>query len=148
MAQDNDEWPGREPDYEGSSTRGLMKALIKLGLVSDYQWAKDAETLVANILARGPILAGTNWHRDMFTPDREGFLHPEGPVDGGHEWIAHGANRNKPCPDGSKGACRMMNSWGPKWNGDGHGWLSFKDLDFLIKSRGEAVTATEIKKWK
>jgi hypothetical protein len=143
MAQDNDEWPGR--DYDGSSTLGLMKALKIAGYVKSYVWATDAETLVAWILSTGPVLVGTNWLRDMFTPDHFGFIEAIGVVDGGHEWRIIGADRDKTCYDGSKGAVRMVNSWGRNWGDNGRAWVSFADLDKLIKAEGEAATATEIK---
>jgi Papain family cysteine protease len=142
-AQDNDEWPGS--DYDGSSTLGLMKALKDKGYVKDYVWALDAETLVAWILTTGPVVVGTNWYRDMFTPDKDHFLEPVGSIDGGHEWRIIGADRDQHCYDGSVGAVRMVNSWGRNWGDHGRAWVSFNDLDKLIKDQGEAVTATEIR---
>lgn len=143
FAQDYDEWPGN--DYDGSSTLGLMKALKDKGYVGEYVWAKDAETLVAWILLHGPVLVGTKWTTDMFTPDRHGFISPTGKDEGGHEWRIVGADRTKRCSDGSRGAVRMVNSWGVGWGDVGRAWISFKDLDTLIKDDGEAVTVTEIK---
>ena len=142
-ARERDEWPGE--DYEGTSTLGLMKALQNGGYIGEYRWAFDAETLVAWLLMQGPVLVGTSWHRDMFTPDKQGFISPAGPEDGGHEWRIIGADRDKKCPDGSRGAVRMVNSWGVGWGDLGRAWVSIKDLDKLIKADGEAVTVTEIK---
>jgi hypothetical protein len=143
MAQARDEWPG--DDYDGSSTLGLMKALKDAGYIKEYVWATDAETLVSWILAKGPVVVGTNWWTDMFTPDRWGFLDAMGQIEGGHEYRLVGAYRDKTCPDGSKGAVRMVNSWGRGWGSGGRAWISFATLDKLIKDDGEAVTAPEIK---
>lgn len=142
-AQDEDEWPGS--DYEGSSTLGLMKALQKKGYVGEYIWATDVETLVSWILTKGPVVVGTNWYMDMFTPDSQGFIEPAGDMAGGHEWRIIGADRDRKCYDGTKGALRMVNSWGRSWHENGRAWISFGDLDKLLKEDGEAVTATEIK---
>lgn len=142
LAQDYDEWPGS--DYDGTSTLGLMKALKAKAYVGDYRWATDAETLVAWILTMGPVLVGTDWFADMFEP-KDHFLHPTGDNQGGHEWRIIGADRDKHCPDGTHGAARMVNSWGSKWADHGRAWISFKDLDFLIKKDGEAVTVDELK---
>lgn len=142
-AQVRDEWPGE--GYDGTSTLGLMKALKDKGYISEYRWATDAETLVAWILTKGPVLVGTNWHYDMFMPDTDGFIEPLGEIVGGHEWRIVGADRDKVCPDGSQGAVRMVNSWGYSWGDHGRAWVSFDDLDSLIKNDGEAVTAVEIK---
>jgi C1A family cysteine protease len=91
------------------------------------------------------VLLGTSWFMDMSTPDRYGFLHPTGTNVGGHEWRSIGADRDKRCPDGTRGAVRMVNSWGRKWANFGRAWVTFGDLDRLIKENGEAVTATEIR---
>lgn len=143
-AQDNDEWPGN--NYEGSSTLGLMKALKQKGYVKDYVWAFDANTVVDWVLAHGPVVVGTNWYRDMFTPDHEGFLEPSGTLEGGHEWRITGADLDKICSyDNTRGAVRMVNSWGRGWGEQGRAWVSISALDKLIHEEGEAVTAVEIK---
>jgi len=144
MAQDHDEWPGH--DYEGTSTLGLMKALLAKGYIWGYQWAFDAETLVNWILMKGPVVVGTNCFEHMANPDADGFMSPTGKDYGGHEYRIVGADRDKRCPDGTTGAVRMANSYGPNWGDNGRGWISFKDMDFLIKKDGEAVTAPEIKR--
>ena len=144
MAQEYDEWPGT--DYDGSSTLGLMKALKAKGYIGEYRWAYDAQTLVAWLLNKGPVLVGTNWYMDMFTPNvHNGFMEVSGTLAGGHEWRIIGADLDKHCPDASIGAVRMVNSWGYGWADHGRAWLSIKDLDKLIKDNGEAVTALEIK---
>jgi len=143
-AQERDQWAGT--DYDGTSTLGLMKALKDKGYITEYRWAFDAETLVAWLLTNGPVLVGTNWFMDMFTPNiHNGFIEPTGDVVGGHEWRIVGADRDKVCPDGSQGAVRMVNSWGTGWGDKGRAWVSLDDLDLLIKGDGEAVTAIEIR---
>lgn len=145
-AQDEDEWPGS--NYEGSSTLGLMKALQKRGYIKNYKWALEAEPLVAWLLTTGPVLAGTNWTLDMFKGVKTShgyYLEPTGSNEGGHEWRIRGADRDRWTPDGSKGAVRMVNSWGKGWLEGGQARVSFRALDQLIKDQGEAVTSTEIK---
>lgn len=142
-AQENDEWPGS--DYEGSSTLGLMKALQKKGYIKNYVWAFDAHTLAAWVLTTGPVVVGTNWYMSMFTPlVKSDFMTIEGENVGGHEWRIVGVDLDKMCPDSTRGAARMVNSWGHNWSDNGRAWISLKDLDRLIKEEGEAVTATEI----
>src|SRR5215207_982159 len=142
-AQERDEWPGT--NYDGSSTLGLMKALKEKGYIKEYKWALDATTLVSWILTTGPVLVGTSWYIEMFMPTRDGFIIPEGEDVGGHEWRVVGVDLDKPCPDGSKGAVRMINSWGRGWGQQGRAWVAIKHLDYLIKNNGEAVTSPEIK---
>lgn len=141
-AQKDDEWPG--DDYDGSSTRGLYKALQRLGFVSGYQWAFDAETLIGHVLTVGPVNVGTDWYSGMTQPDKLGFINPRGQNQGGHEWLIVGADREKHASDGTIGAARMLNSWGASWGNLGRAWISFAALDRLIKDRGEACTAKEV----
>lgn len=144
QAQENDEWPGN--DYEGSSTRGLFKALQDMGYVNGYQWAFDVEPVIAHVLTVGPVCVGTDWYAGMSEPDAKGFLNTTGPVQGGHEWLLVGGDREKHATDGTVGTFRMVNSWGRGWNQNGRGWVSFATLDRLIKQQGEACTAKELLK--
>src|SRR5215203_3271062 len=47
-AQRNDEWEGE--DYDGTSVRALFKVFKNKGLVSEFRWAFDCETIVAHLL--------------------------------------------------------------------------------------------------
>jgi C1A family cysteine protease len=144
--QRNDEWPGEEPAYEGTSVRASMKCLKQRGYVSEYRWAFNAATVIDHILANGPAVIGINWYGNMFDPDKNGFLHVGGQLAGGHAILLVGANRDKLCPDGSRGSARIVNSWSRQWGQSGRAWISFTDLDRLMGEDGEAATATEIVK--
>lgn len=145
QAQANDEWPG--DDYEGSSVRGLFKALKKAGYVSEYRWALDVETVVGHLLTVGPVVMGTVWTEGMFMADSEGYIDDIGGEEaGGHAYCLIGANRLKKSKHHGTGAVRVLNSWGPKWEDGGRAWLSFKALDWLLKQDGEACAAMELKK--
>lgn len=144
LAQDFDEWPGS--DYEGSSTLGLMKALQGKGYIGEYVWAADAATLSAWLLTTGPVLVGTNFYEGMANPNHsDDFMTLTGEVLGGHEYFLIGVDLDEKCPDGSRGAARMINSWSRSWSSNGRAWLALTDLDRLLQQDGEAVTATEIK---
>ncbi len=142
--QRNDEWQGE--NYDGTSVRAAFKVLKQKGVVSRYAWAFDCETAVNHVLGVGPMVFGTDWHRDMFTPDRWGYIEPNGPIEGGHAYCIVGADRDRVHPlTGAKGAFRIVNSWGAGWAQKGRCWLSFADADKLIKADGEACTAFEVK---
>jgi hypothetical protein len=140
-----DEWSGAEPDYYGSSVRASFKVLKSLGFVSRYAWAFDLETVVNHVLTVSPCVLGTDWYSDMLRTDKQGFIHVGGRTVGGHAYVLGGVNRLKKCPDGSIGAGRIINSWSRSWGQSGMAWISFKDLDALIKADGEAATAFEQK---
>lgn len=141
--QVEDEWPGE--DYEGTSVRALFKVLKAAGYIGEYRWAFDAETIVNQVLAAGPVVMGTEWLYEMFVPDRWGYIQAKGDQAGGHAWLVLGAYRDRQNPDGTKGAVRMLNSWGTGWGLNGRAWLTFGDLDKLVKDAGEACVATEVK---
>jgi hypothetical protein len=142
--QMNDEWDGE--DYEGTSVRALFKVLKNINLIGEYRWAFDVGTVVNHVLTQGPVVMGTNWYMDMFMPTVDGdYLEATGGNVGGHAWLIIGANKLKHNPDGSIGALRMLNSWGPNWGEHGRAWLTFKTLAKLIDEDGEAGVATEIK---
>lgn len=144
MAQDFDEWEGN--DYEGTSVRGAFKALKKLGFVNEYRWAFDADTVVQHVLTVGPVVMGTSWYTDMFTPDRWGYLDVKGSIAGGHCWLILGVDRFKRRPGTNVvGAARCLNSWGPGWGQKSRFWLTLQDLDRLIQEDGEACVAPELK---
>lgn len=140
-AQKVDEWPGE--DYEGTSVRGAFKVLKNMGYVESYSWAFDVGAVVDWILTKGPVVVGTDWYDRMFTPEK-GFIRVGGKVVGGHAWLILGADRSKKCPDGTAGAGRMIQTWGRGWGENGRAWISFTDLDKLIKANGEAATAKEL----
>ncbi len=141
-----DEWEGE--DYDGTSVRALFKALKGRGLVSEYQWAFEVGPVIDHILTVGPVEMGTAWTDEMANPTLWGYV-TLGNLDeasGGHAWCIIGANRKKRNPDGTFGAVRAVNSWGTGWGDNGRFWLTFNDLDKLIKFEGEAAVATEIRK--
>jgi hypothetical protein len=146
----NDEWAGE--DYDGTSVRAAFKVLKRLGYCSSYQWAFDVDTVANHMLEVGPMVFGIDWTTEMFKPDLHGYIWPRGENVGGHAILGVAVNRKRANPDGSVGAIRLLNSWGPDW-GDkksGRAWLSFGSLGTLLKGLdprwpGEACAATEVK---
>lgn len=133
-----DPWPGED----GTSVRASFSILRNLGFVDTYRWAWDADTVVAHIMEVGPVVLGTNWTMGMFTPDRLGYIHPDGALAGGHAYLAIGASE-------ARQAVRIANSWGSGWGGpgapSGRAWLRYADLDALVRAQGEACAAIERK---
>lgn len=143
-AQRNDEWPGE--NYEGTSVRGAMKALKTIGAVSVYNWTFDIETTINYVLEKGPMVVGTNWYNNMFTPDANFNLSVSGNNAGGHCYVLIGADQTHKNRSGARGAFRILNSWGPTWGDHGRAWVSFSSMGRLISERysGECAVATEI----
>lgn len=133
-AQDRDRWPG--DDYDGTSVRAGAKVLKELGYIKEYRWAWDAETVIQAILKKGPVLLGSWWYKDMFYPDEDGMIRVSGGRVGGHAYVVNGVNRNR-------GIVRIKNSWGREWGKNGFAYMTFGDLDKLIKDQGEACLPIE-----
>jgi C1A family cysteine protease len=146
-AQKLDQWPGE--NYDGTSVRAAFKVLQREKLVSGYQWAFEVEPVIEHVLTVGPVVMGTSWDDSMSNPGRGGYIGP-GPnfaaSTEGHCWTIIGADRKRINPDKSFGAVRMVNSWGTGWGEAGRAWITFRDLDTLIKQDGEAAVATEVLK--
>jgi hypothetical protein len=135
LAQKNDEWDGE--DYDGTSVRAGAKVLQDKGLIGSYYWAWDVDTLVHALLTAGPVVVGTDWYSDMFSPNSKGEIKPTGYVAGGHAYVLDGVNKKT-------GMIRIKNSWGRTWGIKGFAFIKFADMDKLIKQQGEVCIATEV----
>ena len=135
-AQKLDEWIGE--NYDGTSVRGAAKYLQKNKKIGNYYWAFDLNTLVNTVLNVGPVVVGTYWYLRMFYPDKTGLIKIGGPIMGGHAYVINGVDVNKKL-------FRIKNSWGKKWGVNGSAYISFNDMNLLIKMGGEICLATENK---
>lgn len=132
-AKKRDPWPGDcdNPLYDGTSVRAGAQVLKDWGYIEEYRWATNADQAAHAVLTRGPIVAGTFWHWDMFFPNAEGIIRPTGRTVGGHAYLLNGV-------DMEKGLFRIKNSWGQEWGRGGHALISMEDMDSLIRRFGEA----------
>jgi hypothetical protein len=132
-AQKNDPWPGdcQTPLYDGTTVRAGAKVLKSWGYIEEYRWTSNIEEVVQVLLYQGPVIAGTMWYNDMFTPDREGIIKPTGGMSGGHAYVLNGV-------DTETGLIRIKNSWGRFWGQEGRAYISIEDMGKLIKNFGEA----------
>jgi len=130
-----DEWEGE--DYEGTSVRAGAKVLQALGYIEQYVWTWDVEDIAHAILTVGPVVVGTEWFDDMFSPDELGVIRPGGPVVGGHAYLINGYSKTTQL-------FRIKNSWGKEWGANGYAYISYNDLDFLLHREGEACLALEL----
>lgn len=133
-----------EPKAEdGSTGRSLMKVMQSLGYLASFHWATSSTDIIAWLSTKGPVLVGTPWTQNMFTPDKNGYIHPRGAVAGGHEWIVHGVFPDKR----GNAMLKMCNSWGVSWGAAGHAYIKASDLWALIQRGGDAVGAIRTNKY-
>lgn len=137
-AQTQDEWPGQEPSYYGTSALGMCKWLKNRGDITEYRWCFGLQDVLQTLSHHGPVGVGLSWTERMMTPTAQGFVVPEGAFVGGHETELLGIN--------VKGRYVIgINSWGPDWGPlKGRFKISWDDLDKLLKDQGDAVTIVSV----
>lgn len=128
-AQKIDEWHGEA--YEGTSVLAGAKVVVKKGGMKEYRWAFGIEDLKLAVGYAGPAVIGVDWYTGMFDTDATGFISATGTVAGGHAILCHGISIKKK-------AFKLHNSWGRDWGMDGECWISFDDMDKLLRQQGEA----------
>lgn len=128
-AQRRDEWAGEA--YEGSSVLGGAQALLAEGALTAYRWAFGVDEVLATLSQVGPVVLGLDWHEGMTRPGPDGMLRATGRVVGGHAILTNAV-------DPRRERVRLPNSWGPGWGLRGSAWLSFDDLDVLLRRNGDA----------
>lgn len=122
--------------HDGTTVRAGAKVLQALGVIDSYRWAFDLDSVLAHLLHVGPVVVGSVWYEQMFTPDKTGLLHVAGPPVGGHAYVWDGVNT-------LSRRIRVKNSWGRGWGRDGFASLSFEDAARLLHEDGEAMVAIE-----
>lgn len=140
-AKANDEWPGE--DYDGTSTRGAMKALQNRHLISNYWWITSEATLRQYVRSISPAMCGFSWLTKMFEPNAQGIIEPIGGEEGGHEvcclWYDDQVSGE---PDG---LYVFQNSWGYSWGQRGLFYMRPGDVRMLLEDMGgEATVAPEV----
>lgn len=130
-AQQLDPWPGE--DYEGTSVLAGAQAVQELGHLKEYRWAFGIDDVLATLVAHGPVVIGVNWHQGMSDTDPQGYIHPVGPIRGGHCVCLMGIIRRR------RGWVVIgRNSWGIGWGRNGNFRITADDLAYLLSSGGDA----------
>lgn len=131
---DDSQIPGEyPPDDTGSCGPWSMRVLVKLGLIRSWRHCRTLHSAL-RMLNRGPISVGIAWYNSMFTPDAENTIHLDesSGLAGGHQ-VCIVANDTK------KRRVKIRNSWGASWGDQGHAWISWADLDKLLRAGGDVV---------
>jgi hypothetical protein len=126
-----------EPDAEtGSNIRSAAKVLKTIGRINTYAFASNITIIKYWLLNKGPMIAGTIWTADMFTPDKDNIIHPTGEVAGGHAYLL-----NEWTKDGYIG---IQNSWNGYWGIKGKAYIHYQDFEKLLRQYGEVLAAVEL----
>jgi hypothetical protein len=136
LAQQVDQWPGE--DYDGTSVRAGAAILKVNNIFGDATWTVKLQDLIDLLLNKGPVVVGTNWYDGMFEPDENGVIAISGDVAGGHAYVVNGVNTRTRM-------FRIKNSWGRSWGKRGRAYISFEDMERLLKEEGECVWIEEFR---
>lgn len=135
MMQGEDEWPGAEPAYYGTSTNGGMRAMRAAGYIKGWKWCFGVQDVLDTLRKWGPVAIGTWWYSSFDKPGRDGRISISSLAykRGGHETELHSVNEEER-------TVRGINSWGNGWGDRGRFEMSFETLDQLLSDDGEAAT--------
>lgn len=125
---------------QGSTVRSGAKAMQARGRLTAYAFAGSIDDVDHWLDEHGPVVFGSDWTNDMFSPDGAGLIRPTGGVAGGHCFLARyrvpGSTRY-----------RFRNSWGTSFGLAGDFEMERADVVTLlhgIDSPGEACLAAEV----
>lgn len=135
-AQENDEWPGAEPEYYGTSGRAAAQAFRRKGYLDNFYWLTTVEEIARFIILHGPVPVGTDWFSGMDQKDDRGFLLPTGSWRGGHEYLLDGVSIGRRY-------FRMRQSWG--YSAYTQAFISFEAMAYLLRTGGDALAIPEIR---
>lgn len=125
------------PDDVGSSGLGVAKAMKRFGFITGYTHTFTFGSFLSALQAQ-PVLVGVNWYEGMSDPNSDGVIAVTGSVEGGHEILANGI-------DYRTHQVRLRNSWGPEWGRGGDCFVSFDDMERLLREDGDVVVPTLIR---
>lgn len=134
---DNDQIPGvYPPDDTGTSAVGIAKAMQAAGIIAKYQWTFGWDHFCA-AMETGPVMLGTNWYTQMFTPNVRGVCIIGGKMEGGHAYLARGI-------DYQKQLVRCRNHWTTDWGYHGEFYLRFDVLQQLLSEQGDVLVPVKM----
>lgn len=134
-SQRQDEWPGEEPAYYGTSERAAAEAYRLLGFWPNYWWLTSVEEVARYLILHGPVPVATDWFEGMWNTKTGGEIRISGAWVGGHAWLLDGVNVNEQI-------FRWRQSWGSTMS---WGWIHFSDLRYLLQQGGTALALPEIR---
>lgn len=137
LAELTDQWEG---EGFGTSVLAGVKATQTLfpEKILEYRWSFSFNDFLLTLGYYGPVVIGINWFENMYYPNDSGVINIGGVNAGGHAILANGV-------DVKKKLVRLHNSWGKEWGNNGQCFVSFDEIEHLLKDGGEACVAVKRK---
>ena len=140
-AKQVDEWPGEK--YDGTSVLAGAKIMKERGLIGGYRWCFNIKDVRNAIIQEGPVVIGIPWFDGMYETDPGGIVKVSGDLVGGHAIVLTGYDPAFQVGSSREEYFRWRNSWGDDYGVDGSGWISRRNLEFLLAQNGEACVPME-----
>jgi hypothetical protein len=128
---------GQPKGENGSTVRSGAKAMRARNRLSAYGFAKSTEEIDTWVDESGPLVVGTTWTSDMFSPDANGFVAPTGAPTGGHCYLLIDRLADED-------AYLFQNSWGEAWGLNGRFKMKRSEFGSMLSVFGEACCAAEL----
>lgn len=122
------EW---EPDDTGSDGLSMAKLLVSKGALSGFRHTFSLEDMLAALMG-SPLITGTVWLHDMYSPDAEGVVHPTGRALGGHEYVIDSF-------DSVTNLVGFTNSWGVQFGVGGRFFMPADEFGQLLERNGDVT---------
>jgi hypothetical protein len=135
-AQKIDEWDGE--DYEGTSVLAGAKIMHADGHITSYRWCFGVRDVRDAIIEHGPVVIGVPWYSSMYSTRKSGLVTISGKKVGGHCILVTGYHPAFEIEGKVQEVFRWRNSWGPSYGVNGSGFITYDDLDRLLRDQGEA----------
>lgn len=121
-------------DNSGATVTATMEVAKDAGVISRYEWMYTMKSMQQSILI-APLVAGTNWYREMWNRDSEGIVQMKaddrGTSAGGHLFILRGYDAKR-------------DLWiNPETWGDGDYLIPGELMHRLLRESGEVSIITE-----
>ena len=120
----------------GSNLRSAAKVMKNLRRISSYAFANTLAQVKYWLLNKGPLIAGTIWTEEMFTPNTFNVLNIGGNVVGGHAYLLNEWTKNN--------YIGIQNSWGSSWGIGGKAYISVENFEKIFRQGGEVLTSVEL----
>ena len=134
-AKQLDQWPGE--NYEGTSVLAGARVMKELGFIESYRWCFSIEELRAAVISEGPVVIGIPWYESMYYTDHNGKVLILGKEVGGHCLVITGYISNMIIDGVEQEVFRWRNSWGNDYGVNGSAFITYKDLENLVRHNAE-----------